>query len=364
MVTVKRIKYKDKKTGKMKLTQTYSFRMRVNGKPKTISTGLTQKREAERWALNWITKYKSAGIVPKKHAPLSITDLYDLVKQDYIKNGYTSFETLGYRFKHLGKFFKLYDAHEIDNKLTNKYIKARLKEGGSITTIKVELAALNRALRLAQEDDKIASKPNIKIPNVDKVRKEFFTNDEYEAIVANLKGAYKAFVQIAYVIGCRRSELFHLKFKDLDFKNKLITFRDTKNGTDRRAPMYGDISTILNDARKEAIKKGRCVPDNYVWVTKVNTPFQTLSTPWTKALEKAGCPDKTFHSLRKTACRNLINSGVPESTACKICGWKDRRSMERYDIKSVKDFDLFQDRYEQHLDKLGADIKEDSADLI
>jgi integrase len=55
------------------------------------------------------------------------------------------------------------------------------------------------------------------------------------------------------------------------------------------------------------------------------------------ACRKAGAPGLLFHDLRRSAIRNMIWAGVPQSVAMRISGHRTAAVFTRYDITSDTD---------------------------
>jgi len=69
---------------------------------------------------------------------------------------------------------------------------------------------------------------------------------------------------------------------------------------------------------------------------------------WATACEAAGSPGLLFHDLRRSAVRDMIRAGVPQSVAMRISGHKTTAVFIRYDITSEDDKRAALERTQEH----------------
>ena len=95
--------------------------------------------------------------------------------------------------------------------------------------------------------------------------------------------------------GCRRSESAHLKWADVDLKEKNVIFRNTKNGTDHRLPTGHYLTQLLQ--RRRAI-----VPRDQVFVFPSKTGRGPIVEPRDamEAITARSGVNFKMHDLRRT----------------------------------------------------------------
>ena len=172
---------------------------------------------------------------------------------------------------------------------------------------------------------------NIRKPTVSNARIRFLTKDECEKLLKCCKESRNPYlypiVVLALSTGMRRGEILNLRYQDLDFNNKLITLRKTKNGSIGYVPMVANSFKILKtifDSEKVIDLEHHLFPG-----LNLNR-YLDIRTAWLFALKRAGIEGFTFHSLRHSCASFLAMSGATSREIAQILNQKDVRMADRY----------------------------------
>lgn len=213
-----------------------------------------------------------------------------------------------------------------------------------------ELQILKRIFNLAIEQGRIAGKPTFKMLREAPARAGFFERQQYESVLAHLPTYIQPVVTFAYITGWRiADEVLPLEWRQVDFEAGEIRLDagTTKNDEGRVFPFTTDLRRLLeaqHDEHERLKRTGQIVP--WVFCRMVAKGrggpleprrMQGFGTSWKTACRAAGCPGRIPHDLRRTAVRNLVRAGIPESVAMKLTGHKTRSVFEPYNITSPGD---------------------------
>jgi integrase len=127
-----------------------------------------------------------------------------------------------------------------------------------------------------------------------------------------------------------------LEWRDIDRSSGMVRLRPerSKNKRARALPLSGDLEAIIE--RADARRTPACP---FVF-THDGAPLGSFRKSWATACKASGLARLLVHDLRRSAVRNLVRAGVPESVAMGFTGHLTRTVFDRYDIIDRKDLDL------------------------
>jgi len=120
-----------------------------------------------------------------------------------------------------------------------------------------------------------------------------------------------------------------------------IRLDTTKKGRPRLLPLDDDLAALFErrwTARQYTKKGGTSAISEFVFHEGGRPLSQSVfAKRWAAARKAAGLAGRLFHDLRRSAVRNLVRSGVPETVAMSISGHVTRSVFDRYNITSTDD---------------------------
>ena len=202
------------------------------------------------------------------------------------------------------------------------YLMRRRKEDGiTEATANRYLATLKVLFAAAKLWDYISESPTEGIRMLKEQNKipEALTEDELERLVGHCREHLKAIVIVAADTGLRRSEIQRLTWHDIDFDQRTLTVRRSKNRDYRVIPMTQRVYELLEERRNEEAEGAEFI-----------LPFTDVSRALRTAATQAGIGHVHLHMLRHTFATRLRDRGVPLDRIMELMGHKSMEMALRY----------------------------------
>jgi integrase len=134
-------------------------------------------------------------------------------------------------------------------------------------------------------------------------------------------------VRLALLTGCRRGELFALRWRDVDLVAGRLTVRaeHAKSGVSRILPLNPDAVGVLHRWRPTVVDEAA-----YVFPGDDGKPLVTVKRAWEALMTAAMIADFRFHDLRHTFASRLVMAGVDLNTVRELLGHSDIKMTLRY----------------------------------
>ena len=343
----------------------------VDGRELRESAKTRDEETAEKYLRNRIKEVHAHELDPKKpfltqrDRKRNINSLMDSLKKDYEIRGKWN-PQVSTNFKHVREAFGVTKALNLKADDVDNYIQQRLAAGYA-------KASINRSTQLLHQAYAFAEFPMPRIRHLSEKgneRRGFFTEPDVRRVCSSLSSELADFVLFAWLTGMRKGEIASLRWEDLDGDELVLRGENSKNGEDRVIPFEGELAEVIG--RRKAARQFRVkdeVKASVYIFHREGEPIRDFRKSWARACCMAGmgrmiCPKcsemvdaerkcekcgatwkldeltyrgRIMHDFRRTAVRDMVRAGVPETVAMSISGHKTRSIFDRYNISDKRD---------------------------
>ena len=319
--------------GKYKITLWWTDNGRRKKRELTVCGSL---RDAKRFERDLTNEMKAGRLVAQKEEQRLIPTLKDFSEewfQAYVMPNNKPSEQDNKRIsldKHLLPFFGHLTIDNIDAYVVEQFKAQQNRKGYAPATINLHLACLRKCLQCALEWGLIETNPAMAVKKVknDAEKWTFLDFDEAQAFMAAASDRWRPVFMVTMETGLRRGEVLALRWRDIDWSNRLVNVRHTlykgelqtpkSRGSRRSIPMTDQVHTILAELRRQPAALGA----EHVFVSESGTPLDpgNLRRALTATLKRANMRKIRYHDLRHTFASHLAMAGVPIRTIQELMG--------------------------------------------
>ncbi len=225
-------------------------------------------------------------------------------------------------------FFRNVFLAEIKPLDVQEFVRARLEEGVTKTTVNRGLQILKRMFNLAADWGFASGNPVAKVrlfSEKGNKKERILAADEERALMESCSEHLRPIVIMALNSGMRRGEILKLRWAAVDFDKRIVRVEETKSGEPRKVDMNAVLFELL---RRQRISNaaGEHVftnPDTGKSYVEVGKAFRA-------ACRRAGIKGLRFHDLRHTFASRLIEAGADIITVRDLLGHSSVKLTERY----------------------------------
>ncbi|HGJ64194.1 TPA: site-specific integrase, partial [bacterium] len=171
----------------------------------------------------------------------------------------------------------------------------------------------------------------LKVP---KRNKKFLSQQEIQKLLDSASESYiYPIILTGLHTGMRKSELFNLKWTDIDFDQKMITVQckddwHTKNYGTRTLSMTPILYNALKAHQQQQLEMG--IKNGYVFTYRGERIRAGIKKSFNAVLRDAGLEGVTLHTLRHTFASQLVMAGVPLRDIQELMGHESYETTLQY----------------------------------
>ena len=212
---------------------------------------------------------------------------------------------------------------QLNSAAVAKFRDRRSKDG--LRAAQIDMGIIRHAVKIANQewDLRMAKNPvdGVRITNGVRQRDRRLNEGEYEKLkqaAQSCRNIYTwASIDFAIETAMRRSEILNMRWKDVCFEKKIVTLKETKNGSLREIPLSRHAQSLLFELPRSDIK-----------VFPISD--HSLRRSWDRLVKRAEIDNLRFHDLRREATSRFFEKGLNVPEVALITGHKDPRMLFRY----------------------------------
>ena len=217
----------------------------------------------------------------------------------------------------------------------------------SFATVNRELAFLRFMLNMAEDDEIIEVAPKFKSKGKnsliksekDRKRDRVATEDEYRALLGNMRRPSQRVLIGLYETAMRANEVLKLPWTFVDEKAGFIRLPApyVKEKKKRNVPISPELQTVLDELKAEQKKVSSISGQVF---TRNGRPMTSIRTAFEEAREKAEIEDLHLHDFRHTCITRWAAMGIPQPAIMAAAG--HHSIQQNQDYTNMKDTHLKQ----------------------
>lgn len=301
------------------------------------------KQEAKDWAKQEEAKRRLGLHFPNQQKLHTLAELIGRYIETILptepKDAYNKLRQLNWWKEKLGAYALQHLTPDLIAKHRQELAKGLTPRGNVRTSATVNryLAALSVVLTYGvKECGWLAENPALKVAKMKEPRgrDRFLSEEEISRLIHSAKKSKSPYLYpiiiLALTTGMRQGEILSLTWDALDFKNSVITLRETKNGELRVVPLTPSTRQLLWQLHNKKQGLRVFVPRKRFGKTL------TIRTAWEEALKRADIQNFRFHDLRHTFASHLAKKGVTHIELAEALGHKTLQMVHRYSHLDIK----------------------------
>jgi integrase len=324
---------------KNKKGTTYQVLIRANDGHPPAYKNFPTKQEAKDWAkLEEARRLKETYFPDQAKRKHTLTELGHRYIEEVLpskpKNAKDTKRHIEWWIKKIGKYSLSLISYDLIDKYRKELINTPTEHGGkrNPATVNRYMSSLSVVFTFALKQlGWIKENPMFRFTKLkeSKGRKRLLSLEECDRLLESCRQSKNKclyeIVVLAIVTGMRQSEILGLTWDCFDFENKIILLKDTKNGSDRPAPLLEALHAFFYERYQKKLPHQILVFPGRSGLKKIS-----IRKAWDEALKRANISGLHFHSLRHAYCSYLSQNEVNPVQIAKATGHQTIEMLLRY----------------------------------